>query len=279
MKLQPKQIFRRWFTGDVNISNESFRRWHVVLAAVASIQAVAVVLFGAPHNVAFMAQYLTKDTLQSQLLHHTVLAPGIRQLFTLNIAYILAGCLLVLAAAHTLFATVCRTQYEASLKQRTMRFRWILYGLTFAAVMTSSALVAGVYDIEALAAVVAFCLIAALSASVLETLGSLPAKHQSRLYAGVLVTAAGAVAMPFVLIIWFVLVTGMFGDSSAVWYVYVTLATAAVWSAAVAGNAYLIQQKRGKWVNYAYGERWYMVLAIVLQSLVVWEVFLAVLKP
>jgi len=51
------------------------------------------------------------------------------------------------------------------------------------------------------------------------------------------------------------------------------------WVATVAANMYLLRKKVGKWATYVYGERWYLILAVAFQSLLAWEVFVAVLRP
>ncbi|HEU4966563.1 MAG TPA: heliorhodopsin HeR [Candidatus Saccharimonadales bacterium] len=279
MKLQPKQILRRWFTGSAAIPNESFRRWHMVLSAIFAVQAVAILLFGAAHNVPIMAAYLIKDTLQSQLTHQTVLAPAVRQLFMLNIAYVLAVLLFVMAVFHALSATVLRANYEAGLKQRSIRIRWIVYGMALALMMAATALAAGVYNLDALLALLAFGLLAGVTGLVGEALGAQPAKRDGQLRSAVCAAAIVAAVLPLVMIVLFAVATGLYGNSTVSALVYGMLATVYVWIAAVAGNMYLVRKKIGKWATYGYGERWYLILAVVLQSLLAWEVFVAVLRP
>lgn len=251
----------------------------MVLSAIFAVQAVAILLFGAAHNVPIMAAYLIKDTLQSQLTHQTVLAPAVRQLFMLNIAYVLAVLLFVMAVFHALSATVLRANYEAGLKQRSIRIRWIVYGMALALMMAATALAAGVYNLDALLALLAFGLLAGVTGLVGEALGAQPAKRDGQLRSAVCAAAIVAAVLPLVMIVLFAVATGLYGNSTVSALVYGMLATVYVWIAAVAGNMYLVRKKIGKWATYGYGERWYLILAVVLQSLLAWEVFVAVLRP
>lgn len=252
----------------------------MVLSAIFVVQAVAILLFGAAHNVPIMAAYLIKDTLQSQLMHQTVLAPAVRQLFMLNIVYVLAVLLFVMAAFHVLSATVLRANYEAALKQRSsIRIRWIVYGMALALMMAATALAAGVYNLDALLALLAFGLLAGVTGLVGEALGAQPAKRDGQLRSAVCAAAIVAAVLPLVMIVLFAVATGLYGNSTVSALVYGMLATVYVWIAAVAGNMYLVRKKIGKWATYGYGERWYLILAVVFQSLLAWEVFVAVLRP
>lgn len=279
MKLQPKQIFHRWFTGQASIPNESFKRWHILLSAVFAVQAVAILLFGATHNVPIMAAYLIKDTLQSQLMHQTVLAPAVHQLFMLNIAYVLAALLFVMAVFHVLLATVLRANYEAALKQRSMRMRWIVYGVALALMMAVTALAAGVYNLDTLLALLAFGLLAGVAGLVGEVLGAQPTKRDGQLRSAVCAAAIVAAVLPLLMIVLFAVATGLYGNSTVQVLAYGMLATVYAWTAAVVGNMYLVRKKIGTWATYGYGERWYLILTVVFQSLLAWEVFVAVLRP
>lgn len=279
MKLQPKQILRRWFVGQATIPNESFKRWHMVLSAVFAVQAVAILLFGAAHDVPIMAAYLIKDTLQSQLMHQTVLAPAVHQLFMLNIAYVLATLLFVMAVFHAVSATVLRANYEAALKQRSVRMRWIIYGAALALMMAATALATGMCALDTLLALLAFGLLVGVAGLVGEVLGAQPAKRDGQLHSAVCAATIVAAVLPLLMIIVFAAATGLYGNSTVQVLVYGMLATVYVWVATVAGNMYLLRKKVGKWATYAYGERWYLILAVVFQSLLAWEVFVAVLRP
>ena len=279
MKLQPKQILRSWFTGPVQINNESFKRWHIVLAVVFAVQVAVILLFGVAHNVPVMVSYNAKDTLQTQLMHQTITAPAIRQLFSMNISYVLAVYLLVMAGMHVLFGTALRHSYEAALKQRIVRLRWIVYGVVYALMLLAVAFTAGVHDAGTLLGTVIFAAIAGLAGLAGEALLAQPAKRDGQFRAAFGAIAALAAVAPFISIALFILDTNLFGGTTVSGYVYAMLATVMLWAVATVANMCLLSQKRGKWATYAYGERWYLLLSVVLQSLLAWEIFVAVLRP
>jgi hypothetical protein len=42
---------------------------------------------------------------------------------------------------------------------------------------------------------------------------------------------------------------------------------------------YLQYKKSGKWADYLYGERIYMLLSLVTQTLIAWQIFAGALRP
>src|ERR1700716_604531 len=88
-----KNRFGQLFAGTITLSNQSLKKWSVVLAAVYLVQGSAVLLLSNLYTLPVMVSFPAADSLQSQLTHHTVRVPAMHQLFTVNVAYLVAAFL------------------------------------------------------------------------------------------------------------------------------------------------------------------------------------------
>jgi len=44
-------------------------------------------------------------------------------------------------------------------------------------------------------------------------------------------------------------------------------------------NMYLQYKKKGRWADYLYGERLYMILSLVAKTALAWQIFAGSLRP
>lgn len=279
MKLGIKRSLDKWFSGQENIVPASFKRWHIVLAGLYTVQALAILLFSVPHNEPITVSYLTRDTLQSRLTHHTVLAPAVHQLSTLNIAWLIAVSLLLIALMHLLFATYYRTQYEATLKRRVQPMRWLVYGILFVCMLTTVGLLAGDSNVPTILITCTLALATACMAFISEVASTQQTKGEISLRTPVQIAGVTMTAAPIAALLIFAAAANLFGSSTTPTYIYGLLAVIVVWVGAIITNIYLLYMKRGVWSSYVYGERLYMLLTVACLSVFAWGTFLAVLRP
>jgi hypothetical protein len=70
-----------------------------------------------------------------------------------------------------------------------------------------------------------------------------------------------------------------YGEGKIPTFVYYIYGSMFVFFSSFAVNMYLQYRKKGKWADYLYGERVYMVLSLVAKSLLAWQVFAGSLRP
>lgn len=278
MNYTPKQVAARLFGGRGHVTSRTLQKLNVAAAVALVAQAAAVLVLSAAYVVAVYLSHLTGDALQTKLHGTEVTAPALHELWHFNLAYAAAAALLVTAVAYALAATVWRARYDAWLKKDMQPLRWLVTAVAGSLLLITLALAAGVNEFTDLKSIVAFVLLASLSAAWLELQplrrGKLDAASWIRLAIGVVAAVA-----PWLIVLGTMLATDIFGSVGVpgyIWLLYVTLA--AGWFLA-AGNMYLSRRKRGKWDNYLNAEAWHIGLVLVIETAFVWELFAAVLHP
>ena len=271
-----QKLLKRLFTGKTNITNQSLRKWNIVFAALYVFQGGALLLLSARWDFPVTASFLTKDSLQSELTKQTVTAPAMHQLFVVNIAYLVVAVLFIAALAHLLVATLFRTAYEAGLKGQVRRGRWILYAIDGSLMLMAISALVGIYDVGSLLFVTALAVLASLGGLMVETLHATnkvlqKPKRLSWIIAGLV---GGS---PWVVFGLAIIAANIFGSWRPEPYIYALYGAMLILFAGVAKNMYLQLTKRGKWANYPYAERWYMILGLAAKSVFAWLVFVGIL--
>ncbi|HUS26802.1 MAG TPA: heliorhodopsin HeR [Nevskiaceae bacterium] len=250
-------------------------KWNVWLAGLHAVQGLAILVLSANGGIAITTSYLTTDALASATSGHGVLAVATKQLFTINVAYLVAAFFFIAAIVHALAATKCRTQYDAGIKKGVSYFRWIEYGLSSGVMLITIALLVGVRDAASLAMIFAFALIAGLLGLALEIYSQNKGIALWVLYAAK--CAAGI--MPWIVLAKYVGGMMLYGSGKLPGYVYAVLAAMAVLFGCFTIAKYLQHQKKGRWADYVYSEQAYMMWSLVTKTVLAWIIFVGTLRP
>lgn len=278
MNITAGTVFQRLFIEKKKIRADLLKKWNVALAVLFVAQGVAVLLFGAAHDLPVNVLYLTSDTLQTQLTGHAVTAPAIHQLFAVNVAYLVATMLFVSALGRAYVATAGRERYEAGLKKGMTSIRWAEYAVSGSALVLAAGLLAGVYDAGSLVLILGLTIVGALSGMAIDA--QVAAQTRRKPYSWLVPVAAVLAG----LVVWAVIgiyacSAHTFGSISLGGLTYGALASGLLGFVAMAVNTHLSDTKKGRWADYAYGEGWYMGISFVVASAFAWLVFMAVLHP
>ena len=191
----------------------------------------------------------------------------------MRIAWGVAAFVFLSALAHWLIATPgIFGWYLRNLDRDRNYARWIEYALSSSVMVVLIAMLPGISDIAALGAI--FGVNAAM------ILFGLLVEHYERpghaswlsYWFGV---AAGAV--PWVLITIYIWSPGTNASPPA--FVYGIFFSLFVFFNSFAVNMVLQYRQVGKWRDYLYGERVYIVLSLVAKSALAWQVFAGTLAP
>jgi hypothetical protein len=250
------------------------RNWNRWLAVILAVEGVIIFLFSAAYSIPVIVNYLSVSPINSAAVGHTVLAPSIRQLFNVSVTGLVTLFLLVAALAHGLQATVCRKGYESGLTRGVNKIRWISYAASAGLMLALIGLLSGVYDFGTLIAIFGFMVVMNLLGLIAE-LTSSESRAQWLAYWG------GAVAgfVPWLIIALYAFSAAYYGAAHIPTFVYWIYCTMLVCTAGFAINAYLNFKKWGRWASYAYTERAFMILGLVTESLLAWQIFVGVLRP
>lgn len=258
------------------ITTASLRKWNIRLSVLHALQGILILILSAK-SIAWpvTTSYLTKDTIASTVAGRPILAPASHTLFNINIAYLVALFFFLSAAAHLLLATKLRSKYESDLKRGLNRFRWIEYGFSASVMMAAIALLTGVYDFSSLLMIFMLTLLMNSLGLVMEF------RNEGSKKTDWLPYNLGCVAgiVPWIVITIYMLGSTIYGSGGIPTFVYVIYGSMFVFFSSFALNMYLQYKKTGKWAEYLYGERVYMILSLVAKSALAWQVFFGTLRP
>jgi hypothetical protein len=241
-------------------------RWfNVIMGAFHAVQGLVILLLANDFSLPVTATFLTGPPGAAD--------PELFHLFDIRIAWGVAAFVFLSALAHWLIASPgIFGWYVNNLKRDRNYARWIEYALSSSVMVVLIAMLPGISDIAALGAIFgvnAAMILFGLLVEHYERPG-----HASLLsyWFGVL---AGAV--PWILITYYIWSPGT--DASPPAFVYGIFFSLFIFFNSFAVNMVLQYRKIGKWRDYLYGERAYIILSLVAKSLLAWQVFAGTLAP
>ena len=163
--------------------------------------------------------------------------------------------------------------YNRNLEKGMNPFRWYEYALSSSLMITLIALLFGVYDIGLLIAIFVLNASMNLFGLLMEKINQYTQKTSWSSF--VFGSAAGLAP-------WVIITMYAFGNSNldkVPWFVYAIYATYFVFFNCFPINMVLQYKKVGKWQNYIYGERGYIILSLVAKTVLAWLVFFGVMQP
>jgi Heliorhodopsin len=257
------------------ISMLSLNKWNVWLAGIHALQGVIILILSTTHVFPVQTSYLTLDPVASDVAGHPVLATATRHLFDINLAYAVAIFFFLSAIAHASIAWWYRPRYEADLKKKINKARWIEYALSASVMMVAIAVLSGVADLSTLIAIFVLDAVMNLCGLAMEVYNQGKAKPNWLVY------SVGVIAgiVPWVIFAVYVWGANIYGSGNIPTFVYWIYLSMFLFFSSFAVNMYLQYKKVGNWKDYLYGERVYMILSLVAKTLLAWQVFAGALRP
>lgn len=252
-----------------NITMESLRRLNVIAALLHAGQAVAMILLAKDYLIPVTTNYLTYNVASQSL------QPASSQVFQISLAWLTISFLIMSSVAHLIIATVYRKQYEADLKRGINKARWIEYAISASTMMVAIAFLSGIYDLSSLVMIFALVAIMNLMGLVMEVWNQKNKKVNWLSY------TIGCIAgfVPWLVFVIYIMGAANFGSGQIPAFVYWIYVSIFIFFNSFAINMLLQYKQVGKWKNYLYGERVYIILSLVAKSALAWQVFAGTLRP
>ncbi|MFH0952628.1 MAG: heliorhodopsin HeR [Patescibacteria group bacterium] len=202
------------------------------------------------------------------------LAPVLKEEFTLPIGYLVAGFLFLSALAHLLVSTAAYQWYVRNLKRGMNLARWVEYAFSASLMIVVISMLVGIYDGVTLLLIFFLNAMMILFGWVMEVHNQKTEKTNWTAY--IFGCIAGAV--PWVAVGIFLFSAGE-GDLKPPTFVYWIFFSIFLFFNVFAINMILQYKKTGKWRDYLFGEKVYIILSLVAKSLLAWQVFAGTLRP
>lgn len=238
------------------------------MAGLHGIQGLLLLLLSSDFSRPIYSTYLSLDEATNTLVNTKT------ELFQLPLAPLIAAFFFMSAFAHLFIATVYNNKYNKDLKEGVNKARWIEYSISASTMMVAISSLVGIFDVNSLAMIFGLTAIMNLMGLVMEVSNKGAEKPNWLSYwigciAGIIPWGVIAYAL------WL----GAANGSTAPAFVYWIFVSIFVFFNCFAINMVLQYKKIGKWSNYLYGERAYIILSLVAKSLLAWQVFGGTLQP
>ncbi len=194
----------------------------------------------------------------------------LERLFSYRIGWATAGFMLLSALFHAIVASPWGfPRYRRELEAHRNRFRWVEYSLSASLMIVLIAGIVGISDVAALIGLFVVNASMILFGWLMETTNT----DRSKINWNPFVFGCIAGVAPWIAIV--IYLAGANGDVPS--FVYGIFVSLFVLFNCFAVNQFLQYRQRGRWRDYLFGERVYMVLSLVAKSVLAWQIFVNIL--
>lgn len=246
------------------------RRFNAVMGVFHFIQFALLMVLSNNFTVPMTASYLKMNPVTQKLVLNTVTIANIR------LGPLVAVFLLISAIAHFALASPWGYPwYVRNLKKHINYARWVEYAFSSSVMIVVIAMLTGIYDICTLIPLFALNACMNLFGLMMELYNQKKERiNWLAYYFGVF---AGII--PWIVIGIYLGGAGITSGGGVPTFVYGIYISIAFFYNIFALNMYLQYKQVGKWKDYLYGERVYIILSLVAKTFLAWQVFAGTLRP
>jgi hypothetical protein len=245
------------------------KRFNIVMGFLHLIQGIFMILDSNDTTYPIFTNFLSFNTETFSL------SPAPKLLYELRFGPAVAAFLLISAVAHFFLGTIGYQKYVENLKKGMNPTRFYEYALSSSLMIVLIGMLAGVWDLGAI--ILAFGINA-----MMNLFGIMMELHNQRTQkTNWIAYIYGCIAGIFPWIVIFVYFLGSVnsGDAKPPAFVYAIIPTLFVFFNIFAINMVLQYKKVGRWKDYLFGERVYIILSLTSKSILAWLIFAGTLAP
>ena len=245
------------------------RRFNLVMGFLHLIQGVFMIVVSNDTTYPIFTNFLSFNTETFSL------SPEPKLIYDLRFGPAVAAFLLISAVAHFYLATIGYGRYVKNLQRGMNPTRFYEYALSSSLMIVLIGMLSGIWDLGAI--ILIFFLNATMNLfGIMMELHNQTTKRTDWT-AFIYGTVAGIV--PWVVIVLFFLGSVSSGDAKPPAFVYAINPILFVFFNIFAINMVLQYRKVGRWADYLYGERAYIILSLTSKSVLAWLIFAGTLAP
>lgn len=262
------------------VTFKSLRKFNIIMGALHLVQGIIMIILGL--TLSQLGDFKLQIYQHYLVFVETGPESGYldfarEAIFTLPFFVLVASFLLISALAHAIISIPksVNAMYNRDLGNGINRLRWFEYALSSSVMIVLIAYLFGIWDIASL--VLIFIVNAAMNlfGLVMEQLNS----NKDKVNWGPFIWGTIAGLAPWIAIILYMTGSSSEATAQTPWFVWAIVASYFVFFNTFPINMILQYLKKGKWVNYLYGERGYIVLSLVAKSVLAWLVLVGALQP
>jgi hypothetical protein len=245
------------------------RRFNIVMGFLHLLQGVFMILVSNDTTYPIYTNFLGFDPETFSL------NPEPELLYELRFGPAVAAFLLISAVAHFYLATIGYGRYVENLKRGMNPIRFYEYALSSSLMIVLIGMLSGLWDLGGV------ILIFALNAT-MNLFGILMELHNQttqRTDWTAFIYGCFAGIVPWIVIFVYFVGAVNSGDAKPPDFVYAIIPTLFVFFNIFAINMLLQYRKVGRWKDYLFGERVYIILSLTSKSILAWLIFAGTLAP
>jgi hypothetical protein len=203
------------------------------------------------------------------------LTPAPKVLYELPFGPAVAAFLLISAIAHFYLATIGYSRYVRYLERGMNPVRFYEYALSSSLMIVLIGMLSGIWDLGAIIAIFGINAMMNLFGIMMEL------HNESRERPDWTAFIYGSIAgiVPWIVIVIYFVGSINSGDAKPPAFVYAIIPTLFVFFNIFAINMVLQYKKVGRWRDYLFGERVYIILSLTAKTVLAWLIFAGTLAP
>jgi hypothetical protein len=259
-------------TNDVAASERVFRglrRFNLIMGFLHLVQGVLMIVISNDTTYPIYTNFLRFD------LETFSLTPDPQLAYELLFGPAVAAFLLLSAVAHLSLSTFGYRWYAKNLKKGMNPARFYEYALSSSLMIVLIGMLAGLWDLGSI------ILIFGINAT-MNLFGIMMELHNQtteRTDWTAFIYGCFAGAVPWIVIVMYFLSAITSADAEPPAFVYAIIPTIFVFFSSFAVNMLLQYKKVGRWKDYLYGERVYIILSLTAKTALAWQIFAGTLAP
>jgi hypothetical protein len=245
------------------IKFRKLRRFNGVMGVLHAIQGIIILALTNDFALPVQSNFLRYDPVTETL------SQNLETIVEIPIGPLIAAFLFITAFAHFSVATYAYPWYVRKVGSGINPARWYEYSITSSIMIVIIAMLSGLYEVGALLAIIAANAGMNLFGLMMEIHNQTTERTDwTSFYFGSLVGA-----VPWIVIIVYFLGAVSGNTETVPTFVYVLIVVLLVFWITFPLNMVLQYRKVGRWKDYLYGERGYVILSLVSKSALAWIVF------
>lgn len=253
-------------------SDERFaglKRFNIVMGFLHLVQGVFMILVSNDTTYPIYTNFLNFSVETSSL------TPEPKLLYDLRFGPAVAAFLLISAVAHLYLATAGFKGYVENLKRGMNPIRFYEYALSSSLMIVLIGMLAGLWDLGAIILIFGLNAMMNLFGIMMELHNQTTQKTDWTAF----IYGSVAGIIPWVVIFTYFLGSVSSGDAKPPAFVYAIIPTLFVFFNIFAINMVVQYKKVGRWKDYLFGERVYIILSLTAKSILAWLIFAGTLAP
>ena len=251
------------------LSFPSLRRFNLIMGSLHLVQGILMIILSNDSTRPIYTSFLKFDTASFSLI------PDPQVWINLRFGPAVALFLLISAAAHFYLSTIGFNGYVKKLQEGRNPVRFYEYALSSSLMIVLIAMLVGIYELSAL--------IALFGVNAAMNLFGIAMENQNRgkdkINWSNFIYGCIAGVIPWIVISAYFLASVTGGERKPPAFVYAIVPTLFVFFNIFAINMLLQYKKKGRWVNYLFGERVYIILSLSAKTVLAWIIFSGTLAP